>query len=193
MTNFDFLLSAPEFVHLGEVAAAAEKIYSIDPAACVLNCRRAMEFAVKWMYSVDSALSMPWDDKLVSLLSTEEFRDIVDVNLMRRLEYIRKIGNCAAHDGKKVTKFEEITKTIKKDSPSRLHARRQMLKVFYPVTKVPTEGAGKKKGTKAVDMPAKMFDEIAPKYVNRQGGYTRIVKIGPRRGDGAMEVLLELV
>ena len=96
-------------------------------------------------------------------------------------------------DGKKVTKFEEITKTVKKDTPSRLHARRQMLKVFYPVTKVPTEGAGRKKGTKAVDMPAKMFDEIAPKYVNRQGGYTRIVKIGQRRGDGAMEVLLELV
>lgn len=96
-------------------------------------------------------------------------------------------------DGKKVIRFEEITKTIKKDAPSRLHARRLMLKVFYPVTKVPTEGAGRKKGTKAVDMPAKMFDEIAPKYVNRQGGYTRIVKIGPRRGDGAMEVLLELV
>ena len=65
MTNFDFLLSVPDFVSFGEVAAAAEKIYSIDPAACVLNCRRAMEFAVKWMYSVDSALSMPWDDKLV--------------------------------------------------------------------------------------------------------------------------------
>ena len=108
MTNFDFLLSAPDFVPFGEVAVAAEKIYSIDPAACVLNCRRAMEFAVKWMYSVDSALSMPWDDKLVSLLSTEEFRDIVDTNLMRRLEYIRKIGNFAAHDGKKITKEQAM-------------------------------------------------------------------------------------
>ena len=108
MTNFDFLLSVPDFVPFGEVAVAAEKIYSIDPAACVLNCRRAMEFAVKWMYSVDSALSMPWDDKLVSLLSTEEFRDIVDTNLMRRLEYIRKIGNFAAHDGKKITKEQAM-------------------------------------------------------------------------------------
>ena len=108
MTNFDFLLSVPDFVSFGEVAAAAEKIYSIDPAACVLNCRRAMEFAVKWMYSVDSALSMPWDDKLVSLLSTEDFRDIVDANLMKRLEYIRKIGNCAAHDGKKITKEQAM-------------------------------------------------------------------------------------
>ncbi len=108
MTNFDFLLSVPDFVPFGEVAVAAEKIYSIDPAACVLNCRRAMEFAVKWMYSVDSALCMPWDDKLVSLLSTEEFRDIVDTNLMRRLEYIRKIGNFAAHDGKKITKEQAM-------------------------------------------------------------------------------------
>ena len=96
-------------------------------------------------------------------------------------------------DGKKVTQYDEIQKEIKKDAPSRLHARRQMLKVFYPVTEVPASNKGKKKNTKKVDMPAKMFDEIAPKYANRNGGYTRIVKIGPRKGDGAMEVLIELV
>lgn len=96
-------------------------------------------------------------------------------------------------DGKKVDKFENVAKTIKKDQPSRLHARRQMLKVLYPVTEVPKEAAGRKKNTKEVDLPAKLFDEIAPKYANRQGGYTRIIKIGPRRGDAAMEVILELV
>ena len=96
-------------------------------------------------------------------------------------------------DGKKVDKFENVEKTIKKDQPSRLHARRQMLKVLYPVTEVPKEAAGRKKNTKEVDLPAKLFDEIAPKYANRQGGYTRIIKIGPRRGDAAMEVILELV
>lgn len=96
-------------------------------------------------------------------------------------------------DGKKVTKFETVEKTIKKDMPSRLHARRQMLKVLYPVTEVPAEQAGKKKNTKEVDLTGKLFDEIAPKYANRQGGYTRIIKIGPRRGDAAMEVVLELV
>lgn len=96
-------------------------------------------------------------------------------------------------DGKKVTVYDEVEKEIKKDLPSRLHARRQMLRVFYNVTEVPTKGAGRKKNTKVVDMPAKMFDEIAPKYASRNGGYTRIVKIGQRKGDAAMEVLIELV
>ena len=96
-------------------------------------------------------------------------------------------------DGKKVTVYEEVEKEIKKDRPSRLHARRQMLKVLYNVTEVPTAKAGRKKNTKSVDLVAKMFDEIAPKYANRNGGYTRIVKIGLRKGDAAMEVLLELV
>ena len=96
-------------------------------------------------------------------------------------------------DGKKVTVYDDVEKTIKKDLPSRLHARREMLKVLYSVTEVPAEVAGKKKNTKKVDLPAKLFDEIAPKYVDRNGGYTRIVKIGARRGDGALEVLIELV
>ena len=96
-------------------------------------------------------------------------------------------------DGKKVTVYDEVEKTIKKDMPSRLHARREMLKVLYTVKEVPTAAAGKKKNTKEVDLVAKLFDEIAPKYADRNGGYTRIVKIGQRKGDGALEVLLELV
>ena len=96
-------------------------------------------------------------------------------------------------DGKKVTVFDEVDKEIKKDLPSRMHARRKMLAVLYPVTEVPTTNAGKKRNTKEVDLVAKLFDEIAPKYTSRNGGYTRIIKIGQRKGDAAMEVVLELV
>ena len=73
-------------------------------------------------------------------------------------------------DGKKVTVYDEVEKEIKKDLPSRLHARRQMLRVLYPVTEVPAEKAGRKRNTKEVDLPAKLFDEIAPKYADRKGG-----------------------
>ncbi len=96
-------------------------------------------------------------------------------------------------DGKKVTVYDEVDKTIKKDLPSRLNARRKMMQVLYPVKEVPEASAGKKKNTKKVDLVAKLFDEIAPKYANREGGYTRIIKIDQRRGDGALEVFLELV
>ncbi|MCR5502568.1 MAG: 50S ribosomal protein L17 [Lachnospiraceae bacterium] len=103
-------------------------------------------------------------------------------------------------DGKKVTKYTTVSKEIKKDLPSRLHARHQMLKVLYPVKEVPANvvgkklnNAGRKKNTKEADLCAKIFDEYGTKYANRNGGYTRIIKIGPRKGDGAMEVVLELV
>lgn len=96
-------------------------------------------------------------------------------------------------DGKKVTVYDEVQKKIKKDQPSRLHVRRQMLQILYPVVEVPVEAAGRKAGTKKVDLTAKLFDEYGIKYASRKGGYTRIIKVGERRGDGAMKVILELV
>ncbi|MDE5891320.1 MAG: 50S ribosomal protein L17 [Acetatifactor sp.] len=96
-------------------------------------------------------------------------------------------------NGVTVTVYDEVQKEIKKDLPSRLHARHQMLKVLYPVVEVPQEAAGKKRNTKEIDLVAKLFDEYAPKYADRKGGYTRIIKVGQRKGDAALEVILELV
>ena len=103
MTNFDFLKATPDFDAFADVAISAEKILHIDVDSCVLNCRRAMEFAVKWMYSVDRDLVMPYQDNLVSLMNDEKFRDIIGNDIWRRMEFIRKLGNNAAHGGKKVT------------------------------------------------------------------------------------------
>jgi len=109
MSNFKFLLSDPGFASFADVAIAAEKILHIDPAACILNCRRAMEFAVKWMYSVDKELEMPYQDNLISLMSREKFRQIVGQDLYTRMDYIRIKGNHAAHaSGKKVTEEQAM-------------------------------------------------------------------------------------
>ena len=103
MTNFDFLKNDPQFDSFADVAVSAEKILNIDVEASVLNCRRAMEFAVKWMYSVDDSLVRPYQDTLVSLINAEEFRNIVDPDLWKRMDFIRKLGNRAAHNGKKIS------------------------------------------------------------------------------------------
>ncbi len=107
MTNFDFLKKEPKFSTFAEAAISAEKIYQIDSEACVINCRRAMEFAVKWMYSVDSDLVMPYQDTLISLMSDESFRDIVGTDIWRRMDFIRRTANNAAHSSNKKISSEQ--------------------------------------------------------------------------------------
>ena len=108
MTNFDFLLSEKKFAKFASAAVTAEKILHIDPEAAVINCRRAMEIAVKWMYSVDSDLSTPFDENLRSLINESDFHDIVGDDLWKRLDIIRKIGNSAAHGGRKISSEEAV-------------------------------------------------------------------------------------
>ena len=125
-------------------------------------------------------------------LAVKEKDNFEEVTVKAKVARKDAEGKCVKEvvDGKKVTVYDEVEKKIKKDLPSRLHARRQMLKVLCPVKEVTD---GKKRSAKEVDLVNKMFTEIAPKYVGRNGGYTRIVKIGQRKGDAAMEVFIELV
>lgn len=102
MTNFDYLKKEKKFDSFVDVAIAAERILNVDPTASILNCRRAMEFAIKWMYSVDDALRQPYQDKLVTLMNTPEFRDIINDDLFKRLNLIRILGNKAAHNARKI-------------------------------------------------------------------------------------------
>lgn len=104
MTNFDFLRRMPECKAFADVAVSAEKLYNFDLDSCVINCRRALECAVKWMYSVDEELKMPYQETLVSLTSTEEFRDIVSSDILRRIDFIRKLANNTVHSSKKISK-----------------------------------------------------------------------------------------
>ena len=133
-------------------------------------------------------------EKLITMAVKEKdnFEEVkVTAKVARKDKDGKRVKNVV--DGKKVTLYDEVEKTVKKDLPSRLHARREMLKILYPVVEVPTEAAGKKAATKKDDLTEKLFTELGTKYTGRNGGYTRIVKIGQRKGDGALEVFLELV
>ena len=137
-------------------------------------------------------------EKIIALAVREKdnFEEVtVQAKVAKKDDQGKRIKEVKEIDGKqkKVTVYEEVAKTIKKDKPSKLHARRYILSVLYDVTEVPTKAAGRKAGTKKVDLVNKIFDEYGTKYASRNGGYTRIVKIGQRKGDGAMEVLIELV
>lgn len=108
LTNFDYLKQEPKFSRFADVAISAERIILMDPEASIINSRRAMEFAVKWMYSVDSDLEMPYQDNLQSLMNAEEYRDIVGPDLWKRMDYIRRCGNNVAHSNKKLGRDEAM-------------------------------------------------------------------------------------
>ena len=108
ITNFDYLKNESKFSSFAGVAISAEKIILMDPEASIINSRRAMEFALKWMYSVDKELEMPYQDNLQSLMNAEEYRQIVGADLWKRMDYIRRCGNNVAHSNKKLGRDEAM-------------------------------------------------------------------------------------
>ena len=107
-TNFDYLKEEPKFKNFADVAISAERIILMDPEASIINSRRAMEFALKWMYSVDKELEMPYRDNLQSLMNAEEYRQIIGPDLWKRMDFIRRCGNNVAHSGKKLGRDEAM-------------------------------------------------------------------------------------
>ena len=132
----------------------------------------------------------PIADSLISLAIKEKDNfEMVDVKVSKAKldEKGHKVTELVkSKNGKEYLKVvrEEITEKRKKDMPSKLNARRKMMKFINKVKD--------SKGNN-IDLTTKLFDEIAPKYEGRVGGYTRILKIGQRRGDAAEIVRLELI
>ena len=106
MTNFDYYKKEKDFESFIDIAIVAEKSYQMDTNTCILNCRRAMEMAIKWMYSIDMELHMPYKDSLGTLMYDDTFRAILTDDIWNRLEFIRKEGNLAAHNEKPKSKNE---------------------------------------------------------------------------------------
>ena len=103
MSNFQFLEKQTEYSLFSSAAIEAERVYSSAPAMCAVGCRKALELAVKWVYSADSTMSLPYRDNLQSLIHEPSFRFEVDQQTWKKLPFIVKLGNMAVHTEKHIS------------------------------------------------------------------------------------------
>ncbi len=108
MSNFDFLKDTKEYALFAPAAIEAERVYTSAPAMCAVGCRKALELAVKWVYSADTTMQMPYKDNLQSLIHEPSFRFAVDYNTWGKLPFIIKLGNLAVHTEKSVQKSDAL-------------------------------------------------------------------------------------
>lgn len=106
--NFSFLSQRTEYALFAPACVEAEKIYVSAPAMCAVGCRKALELAVKWVYSADKTMKMPYKDNLQSLIHEPSFRFAVDSNTWGKLPFIIKLGNLAVHTERSVQSSDAL-------------------------------------------------------------------------------------
>ncbi|MES9744601.1 DEAD/DEAH box helicase family protein [Priestia megaterium] len=108
LTNFEFLQNKAHFSSFASACLEAEKSLQVSPATCVILARRALELSVKWLYTSDSELKVPYQDNLSSLVHERTFISIIDEDLFPLLKYIIKLGNVAVHTNSVITRDEAV-------------------------------------------------------------------------------------
>ena len=108
LNNFQFLNGKKEFESFSSACIEAEKAIEISPSNCAMSCRRALELTVKWLYSFDRDLKLPYQDKLSSLIYAPSFRNVVDEELISLMKYIVKLGNASIHTNISISREEAI-------------------------------------------------------------------------------------
>ena len=107
-TNFDFLKSKQIFQSFAGSAVEAEKSLLVSPATCAILSRRAVELAVKWVYSYDNDLTVPYQDNISSLIHEPTFRQVIDPSLFQLMKYIISLGNKAVHTNANISRSEAV-------------------------------------------------------------------------------------
>ncbi|GEN36220.1 DEAD/DEAH box helicase family protein [Aneurinibacillus danicus] len=108
MTNFSFLKEKSQYKSFTNACLEAEKALIVSPATCAILTRRALELAVKWVYSFDSAVKVPYQDNLSSLIHNTSFLEIIDEDLLPLMKYVVKLGNVAVHTNSSINRDEAV-------------------------------------------------------------------------------------
>lgn len=107
-TNFDYLLSKDEYKDFALQAVEAERSLAISPATCAILSRRALELAVRFVYSYDAELRLPYQDNISSLIHERSFRGIIEPRLFPMLKYVIHLGNVAVHTNSNIKRDEAV-------------------------------------------------------------------------------------
>ncbi|MBC2398797.1 DEAD/DEAH box helicase family protein [Clostridium tetanomorphum] len=107
-TNFEFLKFKKEFSSFSNACIEAEKSILVSPATTAILSRRALELAVKWVYSFDEDLKLPYQDNISSLIHNNSFLELIDSGMLPLLKFVISLGNVAVHTNKNVSREEAI-------------------------------------------------------------------------------------